>query len=166
MQIIYSDYLKGLELPVNTMIVVVVCLIVLLAIVALFFGTWNPGKGTLSLEAAKNNGCQILIAMNCNADSSSISVRDFDADRDGSLDGTGDTLKALCQNWYGISNTLIDFEDRCKSICMCQKGAGGTSGGSNPGGSTGPGGCSSLPCPTDCVPGCQGGCVAGHCTPG
>jgi hypothetical protein len=174
MQIIYSDYLKGLELPVNTMIVVVVCLIVLLAIVALFYGTWNSGKGALSQEAAKNSACQALVAMSCNADPSSISVRDFDADRDGNLNtvgnlkgacnsAQGDTLYMLCKCWYGISEVLYptpeQFNDQCKSVCMCQRGAGtGTSGGS-----VGPGG-GGIPCPngdSDCPPftTCSGGAV-------
>lgn len=126
--------MKGLELPVNTMIVVVVCLIVLLAIVALFYGTWNSGKGALSQEAAKNNACQALVAMNCNAETSTILVRDFDADKIDGPNSAGDTLQTLCENWYGISINLADFEDRCKSICMCQKGTGtgGTGGGDTP----------------------------------
>lgn len=141
------------------MIVVVVCLIVLLAIVALFYGTWNSGKGALSQEAAKNNACQALIAMSCNADTSTISVRDFDADRDGSLNtvgngklncnsAQGDTLYMLCKCWYGISDTLTDFEDRCKSVCMCAKGAGTGGGGGGGCVPNGPGG--SPACPPGC----------------
>jgi len=133
MKIIYSDFLKGIELPINTLIIIVICLIVLIAIVVLFFGTWNPGKGTLTQEAAKNNACQLMVALRCNVNPETIVVRDFDADRDGNLNtpgagkgacgspGQGDTLYMLCKCWYGISDAVpADFDKDCKSICMCE----------------------------------------------
>jgi hypothetical protein len=117
------------------MIIVVLCLIVLIAIVVLFFGTWNSGKGALTQEAAKNNACQLMIATRCIANPENIVVRDFDADRDGILntagDGTGtcdsdpgqgDTLYMLCKCWYGVSDAVpADFDKNCKAICMCEE---------------------------------------------
>jgi len=157
-------FLKGVELPINTMIIVVLCLVVLLAIVVLFFGVWNPGKSTLSQEAAKNNACQLLIASRCNVNPENIIVRDFDADRDGNLNtigagigdcgtnpGQGDTLYMLCKCWYGIPvNT--DFDKNCKTICMCEGGSGG-GGGCVPDGPNGncPPGCTDARDP-DCPP--------------
>ena len=123
--------LKGVELPINTMIIIVLCLIVLLAIVVLFFGTWNPGQGTLSQEAAKNNACQLMISSRCTLHPENIVVRDFDADRDGNSNtvgggtdncGTaqGDTLYMLCKCWYGIP-VDANFEKNCKAVCMCEE---------------------------------------------
>jgi len=127
-------FLRGVELPINTMIIVVLCLIVLIAIVVLFFSTWDPGKGTLSQEAARNNACQLMVATRCTANPVNIVVRDFDADRDGFLNtagagtgacastpGQGDTLYMLCKCWYGISDALPDFDENCKDICMCEE---------------------------------------------
>jgi len=129
-------FLKGVELPINTMIIVVLCLIVLIAIVVLFFGTWDPGKGVLTQEAAKNNACQLMIASRCNSNPENVIVRNFDADRDGVLNtpgagigacasspGQGDTLYMLCKCWYGIIEDT-NFDKNCKSICMCESGGG------------------------------------------
>ena len=114
--------MKGLELPISTIVVIVIVLIVLLAVVALFFGVWNPGRSSISLEAAKNNACQMLISTGC-VDSNNIIIRDFDADGDGNygVDATGtpvdsdDTLLALCQTYYNIN---IDSECRTQ-VCHC-----------------------------------------------
>ena len=124
--------MKGVELPINTMIIIVLCLIVLLAIVVLFFGTWNPGQGTLSQEAAKNNACQLMIATRCTSNPENVIVRDFDADRDGKSNtvgagtgacgspGQGDTLYMLCKCWYGIP-VDANFNKNCKAVCMCEE---------------------------------------------
>lgn len=154
--------MRGVELPINTMIIVILCLVVLLAIVVLFFGVWNPGKGVLTQEAAKNNACQLLIASRCNVNPETIIVRDFDADRDGNLNtlgagigdcGTaqGDTLYMLCKCWYGIP-VSTDFDKNCKTICMCEGGSGG-GGGCVPDGPNGncPPGCTDARDP-DCPP--------------
>jgi uncharacterized membrane protein YgcG len=163
-------FLRGVELPINTMIIVILCLVVLLAIVVLFFGVWNPGKGVLTQEAAKNNACQLMIASRCNVLPETITVRDFDADRDGTLNtvgagklacGTaqGDTLYMLCKCWYGINDALPDFDKNCKTICMCEGGSGGGGGG----GGAGPGG-GGISCPngdSDCPPFTT--CIGGEC---
>jgi hypothetical protein len=125
-------FLKGVELPINALIIIVLCLIVLIAIIVLFSGTWNSGKGTITQEAARNNACQLMVATRCTANPESIVVRDFDADKDGVLNtpgagknncGTaqGDTLYMLCKCWYGINDVVpTDFNKDCRSICMCE----------------------------------------------
>jgi hypothetical protein len=113
--------LRGVELPINVIIIIVICLIVLLAIVALFFGVWNPGKGTLTLEAAKNNACQMLVSMGCNQYPESISISDFDADKSdsggcsfGGSSVSGDNLDSLCKCWYNLNS------ESCKTtLCGC-----------------------------------------------
>jgi hypothetical protein len=112
--------LRGVELPINVIVIIILAVLVLLAILALFMGVWTPGESSITLEAAKNNACQMLVSMRCNQPLESISVLDFDADKDGTLNGAGDTLLALCQNWYHVDENI------CKNqVCMCAGGGGG-----------------------------------------
>jgi hypothetical protein len=125
--------MKGVELPINVIVIVVLCLVVLLAILALFWGVWTPGVAGISLEAAKNNACQMLLSTGgCGLDDSTktINVNNFDANKDGKFEagngfddtanackangGGQDNLYMLCKCWY-----LVD-ETSCKTrICSC-----------------------------------------------
>ena len=129
--------MKGISLPINAIIIIVLVLIVLLAIIALFYGVWPNGQGTVNLEAAKNNACQLMASMGCNADTETFKITNFDADKDGLVgdseatgawnwnSGSGDcgntntnadTLAALCQCYYGISD-----DAECKrTVCGCK----------------------------------------------
>jgi hypothetical protein len=119
--------MKGVELPISTIVIVVIALVILLAILALFFGVWTPGSSGVSLEAAKNSACQILLSTGC-GDTEKIYVNNFDADKDGEFDpnenvgdcnipggDSGDNLYMLCRCWY---NEFV--EEECKTrICNC-----------------------------------------------
>jgi hypothetical protein len=130
---------KGVELPINVIVIVVICLVVLLAIIALFFGVWTPGKTSITLEAAKSNACQMLVSMSCNSYSQDISIRDFDANKNGNLSDagnpsiiadtngnwnyndncgsgvkSGDNLASLCICYYNRQN-----DNDCKNLCGC-----------------------------------------------
>jgi len=169
--------MKGAELPINIIVLIVIALIVLIGILALYLGIWQPGTSAIGLEGAKNNACQVLINSGCD-DLTTVSINNFDADRDGVMNeagsyintgilpdvdacsatanpNSGDNLYMLCKCWYGAD------EARCKQICMCTgSGGGGGGGGGGPSVS-----CSSIPCPGgpgDCPPGCAG-CVSGWC---
>jgi hypothetical protein len=104
--------MKGISLPINVIVIIVLAMIVLLAVIALFFGVWKPEQ--LTVEAAKNNACNMLVSTGCDS-ASSIVVRDFDANQDGEVNSE-DTLLALCDTWYNIDD---DFECR-KTICRCE----------------------------------------------
>ena len=128
--------MRGVELPINVIVIVVICMVVLLAIIALFFGVWNPGKTSITLEAAKTNACQMLVSMGCNQDTFSIAVRDFDANKNnaqvsgdnwdwndavmtpaqkcGTTATSQDNLAALCYCYYSRQN-----ENDCKNLCGC-----------------------------------------------
>ncbi|MEM3610295.1 MAG: hypothetical protein QW076_05340 [Candidatus Anstonellales archaeon] len=128
--------MKAAELPINVIVIVVLCLIVLLAILALFTGVWRPSSSSLNLETAKNNACQMLISTNgCNVPESTktIVIKDFDANKDEKIgeensntngcgsDVTGDNLFMLCKCWYsitGANDAEIDYN--CKTrVCNC-----------------------------------------------
>ncbi|MBU5557873.1 MAG: hypothetical protein KQA33_02240, partial [Candidatus Aenigmarchaeota archaeon] len=51
---------KGIELPVNILVVIAIAVIVLLAMVALFMGGFKPA-GAMSAEAAWTEGCRQVI---------------------------------------------------------------------------------------------------------
>jgi len=127
--------MKGISLPIEAIIIIVIALIILLSVIAIFFGVFNPTKSGIDLETAKTNACQMLTSMNCVPLTSSISVTNFDADRDGIIgdpgtnvgecndpppptggDSSQDNLYMLCKCYYAI-----DDEDFCKTnICRCE----------------------------------------------
>lgn len=122
MLIFYSDCLKGVELPINVMIIVTLALIVLIAIIALFFGVWNPGKGSITLEVAKNNACQMLISLGCDdIDPASISINDFDANKDGNLIGGAGTLSNPWSSSKDCSSgsNVGSSKDNLATLCLC-----------------------------------------------
>lgn len=129
--------MKGVELPINVMIIVVLAIIVLIAVAVLFFGAWNPGKGSISLETAKNSACQILVSRGCDIHPNAIQISDFDADNDNSNDptgglaancgpggsGTGDTLWSLCVCQLNILQSTDGCKKCMMNVCGCSKDA-------------------------------------------
>ena len=129
--------MKGVELPINVLIIVVIALAILLALIALFFGVWTPSSSGITLDAAKNNACHMLVSTGCR-DAAQINVRDFDADKDGHLNEPGtttgasclpsdsassssDNLFMLCRCWYGITGDDPTLNLKCRqNICNCE----------------------------------------------
>jgi amino acid transporter len=59
---------KGVELPINILVVVAIAVIVLLGLVALYFVGFNPFSVTTALEATKNSGCrEYMNRQTCNS---------------------------------------------------------------------------------------------------
>ena len=124
--------MKGLELPISTVVIIVIALVVLLAIIGLFFVFWGTSTTGIGSDAAKNSACMNLRARNCEELTNNIIITDFDADRDGQFDsgpaigscpmvfaatapvGAEDNLYMLCKCHYGI-----DSEVGCKKLCFC-----------------------------------------------
>jgi hypothetical protein len=106
--------MKGLELPMNVITMLLIALIVLIALIALFFGVFNMSSGSVSLTTAKTNACQMMINTGCMMSASSITISNFDSDRDGTVESDG-TLLELCANYYGTTS-----DSQCKTeICGC-----------------------------------------------
>lgn len=85
--------MKGAELPVNMLIIVVLAVIVFIATVAFFMGVWGPSTGGVNVEAVKNTGCNRLVSSGCG--STAITLEDVDDD------GTRETLQDICNEYYG-----------------------------------------------------------------
>jgi hypothetical protein len=125
--------MKGVELPINVLVLVVLGLVILLGILALFYGVWTGGASGVSLESAKNSACQLLVSTGCNDNIQTIYTNNFDADKDGTIDtdigpGIGecndptdfseDNLRMLCKCWYNIPE--LNIIEECKNIiCNC-----------------------------------------------
>lgn len=113
---------KGIELPINVLVVVAVAVIVLIGMVALYMAGFFPFQKGIGSDAAKNAACNKLLRQNnCAIDTNTIKVN-FDADNDGVIGGGGDTLENLCINYYGCTGSDTDKEICCKKLCGCQVG--------------------------------------------
>jgi hypothetical protein len=172
--------MKGVELPINTMVIVVIAVIILLALIAMYFSGFGPFSKTVGLEGVRGDACRRLVQENgCRVTTNTIEIDNFDANRNNAMNpgntalganfwttttcpGTPvtvpeDNLAALCRCYYGL-----DSESACRGLCGCaggvSGGGGGTSGASSPSGC--PGGITPCADPTtDCPPG--SGCA--HC---
>ena len=56
--------MKGVELPVNILVIVAIAVIVLLGLVALYFIGFNPFSTTTALDSTKNFGCRLYMLQN------------------------------------------------------------------------------------------------------
>jgi hypothetical protein len=133
--------MKGIQLPVNILIIVVIAVIILVAVIGFFYSSWRPSTGTISVESSKNSACQVLNGRECSMSVYDIAVSPPIEDIS--------TLDQLCIRKYGIKDDS-DFEKNCKAICMC-------SGNSSPSPSGAPPSCAAgiHPCSnpaTDCPP--------------
>jgi hypothetical protein len=124
--------MKGIELPINILVIIAMAVMVLLGLVAIYMGGFGPGGSEMQKNAAKNQACQELISKGyCGNYSSTkyVNVTGFDADRDGSMDPgpgitgdkeTNDNLYMLCKNFYGCGGSNKEFVDCChKKVCGC-----------------------------------------------
>ncbi len=121
--------MKGIELPINVLVIIVIAVIVLLGVIAVYFTGWTPFAQTAGVDAVKNAGCRI-VAYDCsNADLDSIlfdgsmaGLPTFDVNGDGNLcpadtAGTGctvnDDLENLCRIHFDADPT------QCAKLCGC-----------------------------------------------
>ena len=113
--------MKGVELPINVLVIVAIAVIVLLGLIALLFAGFSPFSSEISLGAVKTAACSELTRGGCTQDLKDIFVN-FDADEDGTTEetagdppATDDNLDNLCLNYY---NAAEDSECRVR-VCGC-----------------------------------------------
>ncbi len=133
--------MKGIELPINILVIIAVAVIVLLGVIALYFSGFMGPAGIVTQDAAKSSACKLVMSNvgGCmSSDPTAIvlgetGVPPFDANRDGHLCYTGttdtacagppalptDTLQLLCQTYYGISSAATDRVAQCRKVCGC-----------------------------------------------
>lgn len=119
--------MKGLELPINILVIVALAIMVLLGIFALFMGGFGTSSTGLTLEAAKTQGCQQLIRTGkCGIwDGAKNLTINFDSNQDGNISSTDD-LYMLCIKYYGAPPPSSDdtskraFREACNvRVCGC-----------------------------------------------
>ena len=133
--------MKGIELPVNVLVLVAIALIVLIGLIGLYVLGFGPFSAVAGIEGVKNSLCRtLLLSRQCRGTTNSLSITDFDADQDGVIDGgtewngwttrdatvDQDNLASLCWYYYGIRS-----ETNCKALCQCA--APVSTGGGGPG---------------------------------
>lgn len=110
---------KGIELPLNTMVVLAAAMIVLIVLVVLFMLVFPAPFGPFAMESAKNQACLQVTSDCANANPSGISVSFDVKNKDGTdLD---DNLQSMCERYYGCGDKTTDNEkkDCCKKVCGC-----------------------------------------------
>jgi len=140
---------KGISLPINAIIIIVIAVIVLIAILSMFTTIFRPSSSTVSLETATKATCLRVNPTLCrfnsdpnfpheNMAAARSPVYDFDANKDGIIntftpDGNDwltsyldDNLETLCMNFHSCSNAGLTevswtaWSSCClKRICGC-----------------------------------------------
>ena len=107
--------MKGVELPINILVIVAIAVIVLLGLVALYFTGFGPFSATAGQEAIKNQACVDLNPRaGCTDDPSTISVN-FDVDDDGNIAIAQDNWQTFADLFYGCGG-----DSSCaRRICGC-----------------------------------------------
>ena len=117
--------MKGIELPINILVVVAVAVIVLLGVIALYFSGFMGPAGLMSQEAAKQKYCAIIMRSPDGCAEGyglqNVTVMDFDADKDGKLDSG----KAWDWDTNDIDDCVADntVDDNLASLLACYFGA-------------------------------------------
>ena len=57
--------MKGIELPINILVIVAVAIIVLLGVIALFYSSWFTGTGPVSSQSAITEACSQASRQTC-----------------------------------------------------------------------------------------------------
>ncbi len=119
--------MKGMELPINALVIIVIVIVVLLAVIAVFTGTLEPSSSGTTLQSATTATCLRVNPIYCDYTkkdydgddykfiAARMPVYDFDANGDGILNthtpeeqwGSHegeDNLEMLCINYYGCKN--------------------------------------------------------------
>jgi hypothetical protein len=110
--------MKGVALPIEVLVIIVIAVIVLLGMVAVYFAGWTPFAETSGIDAIKNNACRKL-AYDCSKSPTDITVEGV----------SGITnLQELCDTYFGTAGS----DEACKRICGCGGDVTISGGGSSP----------------------------------
>ena len=125
--------MRGIELPINVLVIIMLAVIVLIAVLALYFGGFVQPASSMSLESVRQQACTELIQKGLcgdtitsggkeySAGAAKIPIKNFDADKNGKFLSSsfysvecpgcyaGDTLAALCINYFGCPGKRLGF---------------------------------------------------------
>lgn len=112
--------MKGIELPINILVVVAIAVIVLLGLVALFFVGFGPFGQQIAINAAKNKACANYTTGTpaCTKDLTTMPV-DFDVSGDGKIDSS-DLFSTFAITYLNCPATpLTDLIQCVRQACAC-----------------------------------------------
>jgi hypothetical protein len=102
--------MKGLELPLNMIVLIIIAVLVLLVVAAVFTGQFSLNVGIISDSTALERGCQLWRAQSCQTSLfSSIIIPGY---KPGGQDADA-PLSVACQR-----NGFVDVT-ACRSRCAC-----------------------------------------------
>jgi len=104
---------KGIELPINILVIVAVAIIVLLGVVALFYGSWFNSTQPVTIESVKSQICSSATRMGCLQSATDLST--FYQDNE-------ITLGEICTTYYQIPDT--DWRTCLTNVCGMNCGTG------------------------------------------
>jgi len=91
------------------LVIIIIAVIVLLAVVSLFMGSFVPTSGTMSDMDAWNRGCGFWKIRGCEkGEDASMTIPGYDPDGN----GNDNTLRDACKRLYGT-----DDADKCWNKC-------------------------------------------------
>ena len=70
--------MKGIELPINVLVIIVIAVIVLLGLIAVYFAGWTPYASSAGVDAIKNDACRKM-AYDCSKEPVDIVITNFDS---------------------------------------------------------------------------------------
>jgi len=122
--------MKGVELPISTIVIIALVLIALLGIVALWISGFGGGATGISIEAAKSTACAEVMRYHegCTAKKTKdVQISNFDADQDGVV-GIADAGTVWC--WLATDpgcaavstcrNTVVGATERDNLAALCK----------------------------------------------
>ncbi len=101
---------KGVSLPINMIIIMIIAVLALLVIIAFFMPGWFGQTGSIDVETAFNRGCNTLATLRgCDADAvEDIIIPGFDHDRN----NEDDSLLEVCQ-----LKAVVSSNEDCAHLC-------------------------------------------------
>lgn len=119
--------MKGIELPINVLVIVAIAVIVLLGIVVLYFIGFNPFSGSISITSLKNSGCSnFSLNFNCGSRGTGgigspndpedicLPVNTYLTRPCFPNGPEASNLQQLCTGYFGASTPA-----QCRQVCGC-----------------------------------------------
>jgi hypothetical protein len=109
--------MKGMELPINMIIIIAIAMLILVIVGAFFSGTFGGTVGSISLENALNQACSQLVTI-YNCDDGKLGTISVNYKETGQSDATLKPLSRLCTLKLGSGYTI----EACMRYCGCAAG--------------------------------------------
>ncbi|MCX6819097.1 MAG: hypothetical protein NT129_03820 [Candidatus Aenigmarchaeota archaeon] len=105
--------MKGIDLPINAIVIVAIAVLVLVVIAAFFVGVVGPGTGSMNSQNAWNTGCAQARARGClqadfGVEGEPLPIAGYDPEGD----GTANNIMDACEAVYGYTEG-IDCRNAC-----------------------------------------------------